>query len=101
MKEHYAYTRAAHDAAVSAVAKSIGISVEESQKFCMTYEQIVDLIDMLMDKHFTSEEKVEPEKFYQTPVGKKTISVMPELIADINFALQRHLLQIIDRLGSH
>lgn len=99
MKEHYAYTRAIHDASVAAVAESIGVPVEEFKKFCMTYEQLVELINILMDKHFTSEEKLRLEQFYQTPLGKKTVSVMPALSADINAVLQNHLLKAIDCLS--
>lgn len=45
-------------------------------------ELIVTNIAPIYDKHFTHEEIKELLKFYQTPLGKKTISTMPKIMEE-------------------
>lgn len=43
---------------------------------------LMEVIIPLYDKYFTEAELKEMIKFYQTPVGKKTIQVMPQLLQE-------------------
>lgn len=43
---------------------------------------LIEQIIPVYDKHFTENEIKEVIKFYQTPVGKKTIQVMPQLLQE-------------------
>lgn len=45
-------------------------------------ELIITNIAPIYDKHYTHEEIKELIKFYQTPLGKKTISTMPKIMEE-------------------
>jgi hypothetical protein len=49
-------------------------------------QQIVDLAVPVYDKYFSDEEIKELTKFYATPLGKKTIEVLPKVVADLQAA---------------
>ncbi len=50
---------------------------------------LIDLVIPIYDKHFTHQEIRELLAFYQTPIGKKTISVMPMVANESMIAGQR------------
>jgi hypothetical protein len=43
---------------------------------------LINLIIPIYEKHYTAEEIKELIAFYKTPVGKKTIAVLPQITAD-------------------
>lgn len=48
----------------------------------MNMEEFVEMVIPIYDKHYTEDEIKELIAFYNTPVGKKTIQVMPALMQD-------------------
>jgi hypothetical protein len=75
--------------------------VEEFGKL-YTYQEIRDLQAGLLVKHYTEGELRELLAFYKSPVGQKTIRVMPELMQDVNgqamAVLQQRVPQVMERL---
>lgn len=46
-------------------------------------KQMIDMAVDVYDKHFTDDEIKGLIKFYETPLGKKTVSALPELTAEL------------------
>ena len=47
-----------------------------------SFESLVDKLVSAYDKHFTNEEITGLLKFYESPVGKKVVEVMPQITAE-------------------
>ncbi len=65
-----------------------GIKVDADKfKAAMTrildYQWMVDLQASMFAKYYSSEELAELLKFYQSPVGKKALSIMPQVTQDV------------------
>lgn len=56
---------------------------QEKVLTAVNYAELLETISLeLYDKYFTEEELKDIVAFYRTPTGKKTIQVMPRLVAD-------------------
>jgi hypothetical protein len=51
--------------------------------------ELIDQVIPVYDKHFTHQEILELLAFYQTPIGKKTILVLPKVTNESMLAGQR------------
>lgn len=87
------------------LAQYEGVLVEWTRTY-MTWEQMREPMAAIYKKHFTNEELSELVEFYQSPVGAKSINLMPQLFAEgaqIGMELaQRHqpeLLQMLQAAG--
>jgi hypothetical protein len=60
-------------------------------------DELVDLVIPIYDKYYTREEIQELTHFYQTPVGQKTIQVLPKLSAEAIDAGQEWGRMVADR----
>ena len=60
-------------------------------------DELVDLVIPIYDKYYTREEIQELTHFYQTPVGQKTIKVLPKLSAEAIDAGQEWGRMVADR----
>ncbi|HEU5234100.1 MAG TPA: DUF2059 domain-containing protein [Terriglobales bacterium] len=60
-------------------------------------DELVDLVIPIYDKYYTHEEIQELTHFYQTPVGQKTIKVLPKLSAEAIDAGQEWGRTVADR----
>lgn len=56
---------------------------DDVRKLIGTYQELSDMQLGLLVKYYTPEEMKELVKFYGSPVGKKSIKVMPEISQDI------------------
>lgn len=67
-----------------------------------SYEEMLDIQAGLLAKHYTVSELRELLAFYRTPLGKKAIHVMPEVVADSNgqvmALLQQRMPALMERL---
>jgi hypothetical protein len=67
-----------------------------------SYQEILDIQAGLLAKHYTEAELRELLAFYRTPLGKKAIRVMPEVMADVNgqttALLQQRIPAMMERL---
>lgn len=45
-------------------------------------DELIDLVVPIYDKYYTREEIAELTRFYQSPIGQKTIQVLPKLSAE-------------------
>lgn len=61
-------------------------------------EKIIDMIVPVYDKYFTEDDIRQLIKFYQTPVGKKIIKVMPEISSETMILGQKWGEQIVDEM---
>jgi uncharacterized protein len=71
----------------------------------VTEEAFVEMISPIYDKHYTHQEITELILFYQTPIGKKTIAVLP-LISQESMAVgqemgKRIALKIVDEMKAN
>lgn len=66
------------------------------------YDEMLAQMPALYARHFTAHELREMAGFYQTPVGKKTLQVMPQLVAESmqlgQEAVARRMEQLMARL---
>ena len=62
-------------------AKVFRIYEEELRKV-FTVERVESLIFPIYDKHFTNEEIIALIAFYESPLGKKTTSVLPQILSE-------------------
>jgi uncharacterized protein len=60
-------------------------------------DELIDLVIPIYDKYYTHEEIQELTHFYQTPVGQKTIKVLPKLSAEAIDAGQEWGRMVADR----
>ncbi len=60
-------------------------------------DELVDLVIPIYDKYYTHEEIQQLTQFYQTPVGQKTIEVLPKLSAEAIDAGQEWGRMVADR----
>ncbi len=67
-----------------------------------TYQEIMDIQAGLLVKHYTDAELRELLAFYRTPLGRKAIRIMPEVMADVNgqvmAMLQQRMPAMLERL---
>jgi hypothetical protein len=68
-------------------------------KVIPTYDEMIDFQSGLFSKYYTAAELEELAKFYETPVGKKTLRLMPEIMQDtmgfVNERVQREMPELI------
>jgi len=74
----------------------------EAFKQVYSYQEIMDIQAGLLVKHYTEGELREMLAFYRTPLGKKAIRIMPEVMADVNgqimALLQQRMPAVMERL---
>ncbi|BDG02103.1 DUF2059 domain-containing protein [Anaeromyxobacter oryzae] len=67
-----------------------------------SYQEIVDLQASVLAKHYTEAELRELLAFYKTPIGQKTIRVMPDVAQDVNgqmmAVMQQRLPAVLEKL---
>jgi hypothetical protein len=56
----------------------------------MNVDQLLELAIPIYDKHFSLEDIEGLTKFYQTPLGKKTISVLPQVLIETQAAGRKY-----------
>ncbi|WP_242392974.1 DUF2059 domain-containing protein [Anaeromyxobacter oryzisoli] len=76
-------------------------SMKEFTKL-FTYEEIIDLQAGVLAKHYTAAELKELLAFYRTPIGQKSIRIMPEVAEDVNgqmmVIMQQRMPALMERL---
>jgi hypothetical protein len=67
-----------------------------------SYQEVMDIQAGLLVKHYTEGELRELLAFYRTPLGRKAIRIMPEVMADVNgqmmVLLQQRMPVMMERL---
>ncbi|ABS24443.1 DUF2059 domain-containing protein [Anaeromyxobacter sp. Fw109-5] len=66
----------------SALPAGFSEALREELGQLFSYEEILDLQAGLLAKHYTEAEMQQLVAFYRTPLGQKTIRIMPEVAAD-------------------
>ncbi len=69
------------------------------EKVMPTYDEMIDFQSGLFAKYYTPAELDELAKFYESPVGKKTLKIMPEILQDamgfMNERVQREMPELM------
>ncbi len=67
-----------------------------------SYQEIIDLQASVLAKHYTEPELRELLAFYKTPIGQKTIRIMPEVVQDANaqvmLVMQQRLPAVLEKV---
>lgn len=63
------------------------------RKVMPTYEEMVDVQAQLLAKHYTADELKKLRAFYQSPLGQKTIRIMPAVTKDTMTWMQSTLVE--------
>jgi hypothetical protein len=94
-----------HKAMIAAVraqiAAQMGAASETDQKEIAdlldkampSYQEMIDFQSGLLAKYYTADELDQLAKFYGSPVGKKTIKIMPDLMRDVMGYSQERLMR--------
>lgn len=84
----------------AALMKELGPVLSEEYakllpKMMPSYQEMADLQAGILAKHYTADELQKLLEFYQSPVGKKAVRIMPEVTQDAMGWMQR---QMMDRM---
>jgi hypothetical protein len=63
--------------------KDFGERIKAAITDVLPYEQEIQVTSEILVKYYTDEEIGELRKFYESPVGKKALTIMPQVMGDV------------------